>query len=662
MLDKDVSRRSFVSGAACALASLSVSLAFGPAKAFAGEDGSLGASEGTPSTADTIALVHTNDAHCGTYNYSTELGYAALVDYVGEQRKTHAEGNVTLVDAGDILQGSLMGANSNGEMPARLITACGYDVVCPGNHEIDYGIDRLRAIATSLNTPFVCCNFLDANGDTLFDPYTVKEYRVRGEVVRIAYVGVLTPATTAEGEQALIMDEDGNVIYNCCEDETGEKLYAAVQNAVDDARTTGDADYVVLLSHLGQGWVTARWSSTAVIANTTGIDIVVDGHSHNKYVRTNKNADGQDVVVAQTGWRFQSFGHIEINPVTGTATASLDVTANLVESWDGSDEQIEMLVTQVKEGFEPAPEEIVGTSKATLYTLSEGDVNVSSRSQETNFGDLMADAFAACYKVSSGTSCDLALFSASGFVQNVPAGQIAFRELSAALPYCNALCVLDVSGQLILDMLEVGFAALPDKSTWFFHVSQGFTCTVRTDIPSPAVFTDGGSTFVKIEGERRVRDAAIDGVTIDPARLYRLVTTVYIMAQGKKIPHAENEVEAEHFGFDVSALYGYIVDNLGGTIGEGYLDPNGAGRIRIVDHDDSGSGGDSDSGDDSGDGSKGDSGASDDSDGTDGGVAPAGRTTDGDLPATGDATAAGVAAAAVLGAGALAAAAALERD
>lgn len=651
--DQNVSRRSLVSGAACALASLSVSLAFGPARAFAGQDASTEGT-GASDTADTIAIIHTNDVHCSAYNSATSLGYAALVDYVTRQRAAHAEGNVALVDAGDILQGALMGANSNGEMPARLITACGYDVVAPGNHEIDYGIDRLRALANSLNLPFVCCNFVDRYGDTLFDPYVVKEYRVRGEVVRIAYVGVLTPATTEDGEQALIMDEDGNIIYNCCEDETGEKLYAAVQNAVDDARTTGDADYVVLLSHLGQDWVTKRWASDAVIANTTGIDVVVDGHSHNKYVRTNKNAVGQDVVVAQTGWRFQSFGHIEIDPVTGTATASLDVTARLIESWEGSDPQIEMLITQVREGMEPAPDEVVGTAKAMLCAVPEGDVTASSRLQETNFGDLMADAFAGCYRATMGKACDLALFSASGFVQNVPAGQIAFRYLSAALPYCNALCVLDVSGQLILDMLEVGYSSLPSASSWFFHVSKGVTCTVRTDIPTPVVFADGGSRFMKIEGERRVKDAAIDGVAIDPGRLYTLVTTTYIMAQGKKIPHAENEEEAEHFGYDVSALYGYIVDNLGGTVDAGYLDPNGDGRIKIVDRDDSGSGDDSD------DGSKGDAGTDSDTPKDDSGDRkPAGKRTDGDLPATGDASASSVAAAVALGAGAVAASAAL---
>lgn len=104
----------------------------------------------------------------------------------------------------------------------------------------------------------------------------------------------------------------------------------------------------------------------------------------------------------------------------------------------------------------------------------------------------------------------------------------------------------------------------------------------------------------------------------------------------------------------MSALYGYIVDNLGGTVGEGYLDPNGEGRIKIVDHDDSGS--DDDSDDDSKKGSGGSDGGADGS----GDAKPAKRTTDGNLPATGDAGAVGVATAAVLGAGALAAAAVLK--
>ena len=78
-----------------------------------------------------------------------------------------------LVDSGDIVQGNPTASLTDGELPAQAVAECGYDVIVPGNHEFDYGIDRLRELAATEGAAYTCCNFTDANGACVFEPYHI---------------------------------------------------------------------------------------------------------------------------------------------------------------------------------------------------------------------------------------------------------------------------------------------------------------------------------------------------------------------------------------------------------------------------------------------------------------------------------------------------------
>ncbi len=586
MLCNSFSRRSFLSGAAAALTTLTVSLASGPAAAFADDaTGAAGAQD-----AETIALLHTNDVHCGMYNYDNKLGYAALADYSTTQRAAHAAGNVTLVDAGDNLQGGILGAESNGALPSKVIGKCGYDVVTVGNHEFDYGVQNFLDLAASQGVSYVCCNFNRADGSAVFDAYRVVDYSVGGKAVKIGFIGAVTPSTLTRGDASIFKDDNGDFAWGFCEKEAegaqpGDALLAAVQAAADAARAAG-ADYVVLLSHLGQYGNEDYWRSDTVVKKTSGIDIVVDGHSHEKYVQTVQNKLGQDVVIAQTGTKFQSFGHIEINPATGTATASLDVTAKLVESWDGSDKDIAAFLAELShEGGEPMPDEKIGYAQAPLYGYPDDVFSGSLRRQETNFGDLVADAFFyACTE--KGIACDFGMFNATTVHANIAQGDIVYADVLKAMPYCNKLIAREVTGQHILDMLEAGASKVPEDNGFFLHVSKELSYTIRTDIPTPVVLAANNKTFAKIEGERRVQDVKINGVAIDPAARYTVAGSEYILVRsGNILPAAPDDSGApQEYGYDCLAFVSYVEDVLKGTVGEGYLEATGAGRIKITDH------------------------------------------------------------------------------
>ncbi len=611
---KNISRRSFLTGAGVVLASLTIPLASGPAAAFAdglaaaaSADGSAGGAAAAP-----VVILHTNDVHCELSNAKTKLGYAALINYAKTQREKYGEANVKLVDAGDNVQGGFEGSFTKGEAPAQVIGACGYDLLIPGNHEFDYGQEQFFALRQTEGVPYVCCNYLDAGGTRVFDAYRVLEYPTAAGAVRVAFVGATTPSTLTSSSPNSFKDKDGNIIYSFCGDESGQKLYDAVQAAVDEARSEGGADYVVLVAHLGETGAFRQWRSDAVVAHTTGIDVVVDGHSHEMYVQTVQNKAGEDVVIAQTGTKFQSFGRIEINPAYGTATASLDATgidgvsAELIKEWSGEDATIAELVAKLEGEMEQKKKSPVGTSEELLRCLSDDGLSWIARKQETNLGDLCADAVL-YFASNRGLVCDLVAVNGGGIRANIEAGTVTYGDLVSVHPYMNQLCFLKVSGQHILDMLEVGAMKQPEESGGFLQVSEGVSYTVRTDIPTPVVLKDDDSALKGFSGERRVKHARIDGKDIDPAAEYTVAGSLYVLVQGGNcMPVPANAADAAFLGVDVDALTEYIQVNLKGDIGEGYADEAGQGRIVVADRetepdpvpgpDGDGSGGDGDAG------------------------------------------------------------------
>ena len=211
-----------------------------------------------------IVILFTNDIHCGV---NDNIGYAGVALYKKEMLKETPY--VTLVDAGDAVQGAPLGTLSEGEDIVAIMNEMGYEFVIPGNHEFDYKMPQFMRLASLLNCGYYSANFTDASGNRIFAPYKLFQY---GDT-KLAMVGVTTPESFTKSTPVYFQDEAGNYIYGFSEDETGEKLYAAVQDAVDSARNEG-AEIVILVGHLGRNYVTERWSSESVLANTTGIDVL----------------------------------------------------------------------------------------------------------------------------------------------------------------------------------------------------------------------------------------------------------------------------------------------------------------------------------------------------------------------------------------------------
>lgn len=579
-----LTRRSFCTLSAVALASLGL-----PARALAEE---AAASASATAAGGPIVIVHTNDVHCAV---DENLGYAKLVDYVKAMRTAYGPDNVALVDAGDAVQGKAIGTLTDGEYLVDIMNECGYDFAIPGNHEFDYGIAQFNTLVARAKAQYLSCNFTDLRtGNLMLDAYALREYGTGADKRTVAFLGICTPESLTKSSPAHFQDGDGTYIYGFCEDDSGASLYAAVQHAVDLARGNG-ADYVIALAHLGRTGVTARWTSTSVVANTTGIDVVIDGHSHEKYAQTVENKNGEPVLVAQTGTQLTGIGQVVIDPAAGTIAASVaDIagpaaepisastsigTATVVETWDGSDIGTAAYIAGLQADLAQITGRVVGASDVRLVAFEDDGYTWAVRAHETNLGDFVADAYLAL-AWHGGVMADIAFVNGGGIRANIEPGDVTYGDLINVQPYNNQLAYVDTLGQNILDALEAGAANLPEPSGGLQHVS-GLTYAVRTDIPS-SVQMPGGS-FGGVTGEYRVRDVRVNGEPLDVNRRYKLVSHTFLLVDGGDGLNMFMNDEAVLLDLDNKALIEYIQYDLKGTIGSEYADPAGQNRIVIKD-------------------------------------------------------------------------------
>lgn len=513
-----------------------------------------------------IVVLYVNDVHCGI---DDNLGYQDLKTV---KNAYEALGHkVILVDNGDSVQGDTVGTLSKGEYIVNIMNEVGFDVATPGNHEFDYGMDRFFEITKMAKFPYVSCNFVDKDGKAVLDSYKI----IDADGVKIAFLGISTPKTLTSSTPKYFMNEAGEYVYFFCQDETGEKLYNQVQASVDAARAEG-AQFVVAMTHLGTEADCAPWMSTDVIVNTTGIDVMLDGHSHSVWnEEIVKNKEGKNVVLSSTGTKLSNIGvmtlsndgaiHTDLINDNGVSGTSVKSTVKDVEA------QYEELVNQVV-----AHTDVDLTIYDPVAVDEEGKAIRIVRSQETNLGDLCADA----YRAMSGA--DVAIVNGGGIRANIKAGDITYGDIIKVHPFGNSMCVVECTGEEIYQALEMSASKMPGEFGGFLQVS-GMTFTIDMNVASPVV-TDENKMFVKVEGDARVKDIKIGGEDIDLAKTYTLACHDYKlknMGDGYSM-FADNVFLQESVMIDNQVLINYIVDVLGGNVGEDYSDPYGQGRITIV--------------------------------------------------------------------------------
>ena len=462
-----ITRRSFIKAAGAATALTAVSV--GAPAAFAEETNCFFGDK-----AD-VTILYTNDVHTYIDNKSPKPTYAAIAALKKSIEDTGRD--VLLVDAGDHIQGTAYGSMDDGATIIELMNEAGYDLATPGNHEFDYGMARAKAVLREADFPYVSCNWVDLRTGFNVLP-SVKFFFVGGR--KIAFVGVTTPETFTKSTPAYFMnDAQTKYIYDILGGEDGQKLYDAVQKAIDKAEFWG-ADTIIGLGHLGVDPSSSPWTSEEVIAHTHGFTAFIDGHSHT--VMANKqvtDASGKAVTLTQTGSYFKNIGKM-------TVGADGTITTELIDTYEGLDAAVAVTASNWISAVDDMLGEEIAVGDTKFYINDPATGKRRIRSGETNLGDFVADGIYTYFNEIEELHCDVAIMNGGGIRTDVEAGPWSFKTCKTVSPFGNVACLMSVTGQQIQDALEFGarFAGAEGKENGGFLQVAGARYTIHTGTPN----------------------------------------------------------------------------------------------------------------------------------------------------------------------------------
>ena len=512
-----ITRRSFIKAAGAATALTAVSV--GAPAAFAEETNCFFGDK-----AD-VTILYTNDVHTYIDNKSPKPTYAAIAALKKSIEDTGRD--VLLVDAGDHIQGTAYGSMDDGATIIELMNEAGYDLATPGNHEFDYGMARAKAVLREADFPYVSCNWVDLRTGFNVLP-SVKFFFAGGR--KIAFVGVTTPETFTKSTPAYFMnDAQTKYIYDILGGEDGQKLYDAVQKAIDKAEFWG-ADTIIGLGHLGVDPSSSPWTSEEVIAHTHGFTAFIDGHSHT--VMANKqvtDASGKAVTLTQTGSYFKNIGKM-------TVGADGTITTELIDTYEGLDAAVAATASNWISAVDDMLGEEIAVGDTKFYINDPATGKRRIRSGETNLGDFVADGIYTYFNEIEELHCDIAIMNGGGIRTDVEAGPWSFKTCKTVSPFGNVACLMSVTGQQIQDALEFGarFAGSEGKENGGFLQVAGARYTIHPMIPN-TVQTNDKNVWTGSAAIPRVSNVEIYDKTtgtyqpLDPNATYALAGMNYTL-------------------------------------------------------------------------------------------------------------------------------------
>ena len=498
-------------------------------------------------TGKTIIL-HTNDVHGAIGRYP----YIASVKQNFQKRGA----DVILVDAGDYSQGTTYVSTTKGLDAITSMSAAGYDIVTVGNHEFDYGVSQLKANLAVGKFKTVCANVFDSSGNSVFNPTTV--YTTKSGL-KIGFFGLLTPETRTKTNP---------IFVNSLTFKDQNDLYACGQAQVDALKAQG-ADLVVCLSHLGvdEESTKARNSSVLVYKNTKGIDLMIDGHSH-----TVMSAENKNLPITSTGTKLQTIGVVVIDNTTKSIENSYLLNYDKLQPEVVTDAVTNAIIKRVQKEYGS----VFATSEVDLC----GEKAPGNRTEETNMGDLVADAMLWTIlkdigSVTVDASHVIALTNGGGLRAPIKAGAVTKNDINTVLPFGNTVTVVYVTGEQLLEALEASTFSTPE-ALGGFPQTAGIKFTVDTKKSFAAGAAYPGSTYKKPASINRVTIDSINGQPFSKTDTYAVVTNNFVSAGGDTYYCFSSSGTSFDTGIPLDeAVIDFVKTELKGVIGSQYATPRG---------------------------------------------------------------------------------------
>ncbi|KAM0327593.1 hypothetical protein ACHAQA_005886 [Verticillium albo-atrum] len=501
-----------------------------------------------------MSFFHINDVHSHLDEFGSSGGdctrpergcfggYARVKHAIDELRPQY--NNSLFLNAGDEFQGTLFYTFYKGEKIAETINQLGFDAMTLGNHEFDGGDDELGEFLLNLTFPVISANIVSdhpALNKTIL-PY--KIYEDHG----VAVIGCTTATTTNianPGPGTQFLD-----------------VVTSVQAAVDEIRATTDIKRIVALTHIGYT------EDQALAAATTGLSLIMGGHSHTPLGSINpasqgdyptivKNAEGDDVFIVQA-WRWgQYLGYIDVTfDAEGHALAYHGGPIHLTNA-TAQDEALQAQIDAWRGPFEEFAALVVGFTNDDL-------VQSTCQTEECTLGNVMADAMYE-YRASTaqdGEGPDFALVNAGGIRAAIEAGNITRGQVLTSFPFGNAITELHFSGADVRRVIEGCVSRVSQFNGR--PITSGFQVSGSIKIQYNPDLTPGS----------RLVSMLINGEEIDDDAEYTIVTLDFLAGGGDNI----FEISTDFIPLDLQdeVLTRYIGDH-------SPIDAQVEGRIEKVD-------------------------------------------------------------------------------
>ena len=497
-------------------------------------------------------ILHTNDVHGATDQYAKLAALKA--DFIA------AGATVILVDAGDYISGDPSVSISKGASAVELMEAVGYDYATLGNHEFDYGWANLTTILKENKTTFKVLTDVQYEGKAYFDAYALEE---TASGLKIGFFGLTTPETATKAHPG----KTAGVTWPAEAD-----MMKAAQADVDALKAAG-ADLIIGLTHLGIEEENVPNSSRDVYKEVTGIDFIIDGHSHTVMTKGEDNEP-----IQSTGTKLVYTGVIVID------NATKKIESNCLFDMADYAKTVEA-VKAISDRVAAEVEKEYGTTFAVTAVDLVG-ANSAARNKETNLGDLITDALIWHIKTGGADSITVpadrivALTNGGGIRASIAAGDITKTDVNTVLPFGNTVAVVYVTGAELLEALEASTQTTPTNIGAFPQVA-GIDFTIDTLKEYNKGEQYPGSTYYGPKTIERVTINSINGKDFDEKATYAVITNDFL-ASGGDTYYAFKAASAQ---FDTSipmdeVVMEYITTELKGTVTAAQYGET-AGRITI---------------------------------------------------------------------------------
>ncbi|WP_298914914.1 bifunctional metallophosphatase/5'-nucleotidase [uncultured Roseobacter sp.] len=493
-------------------------------KRFLTATAALALTSGMASAEYNLTILHTNDFHArfepiSKYDSGCSAeddgegkcfgGSARLVTAIAEARAR--SNNSILVDGGDQFQGTLFYTYYKGALAAEMMNKLGYDGMTVGNHEFDDGPEVLRGFMDAVNFPVLMSN-ADVSNEPLLADKLAKSTVIERGGEKIGLIG-LTPEDTDE-----LASPGDNITFS--------DPVAAVQGEVDRLSAEG-VNKIIVLSHSGYR------TDQRVAAETTGVDVIVGGHSNSLLSNSSDRAEGPYPTMVGDTAIVQAYAY---GKFLGELNVTFDDAGNITEAKgepiliDGNVAKDADTAARIAEAAAPLDKirnKVVAETAAEIVGVRE-----DCRAKECAMGNLIADAMLARVK---DQGVEIAIQNGGGIRASIDAGEVTMGEVLTVLPFQNTLSTFQVTGETILAALENGVSEHEEGAGRFPQVAG---MSYAFDVSKPA-----GS---------RISDVMVGGAPIDLAKVYSVVSNNYVRNGGDGYDMFKAAQNAYDFGPDLA--------------------------------------------------------------------------------------------------------------